>query len=138
MGDYEVDFPTFDNIWAYTNKQSTGVVALLPENTTHGYGNSLNWSNAATTVTNSEGNFRICQFRDIQKETPIWQLNNVYNKLPINFDFNKNQYELMPIKDKEVRIKFFFKPKTDNKLVFDLIETINKNSVLWLIIIKNF
>jgi hypothetical protein len=120
---YEVDYPTIDRLWAYTNSQSTGLLNL--ENDPRKY----NYTNTPSIVKADE-NYRVCQIRDIQNGLPLKQVTNVYEHLPVNFDLSTSQWNLIPLRDKLFNIRMYYKPTDDYKIIIDLIETNNKNSIL--------
>ena len=120
---YEIDYPTFNRIWAYTNQQSTGLLNLEDDSRKFGYSNT-------PSIVKSDNNYRVCQLRDIQDGMPLKAISNVYEHLPVNTNLNTSQWNMIPLRDKLFNIRMYYRPTEDHRILVDLIQTNTKNSIL--------
>lgn len=136
----DVDSPTFDRMLVYTNQQSTGLQRLTflnKQNTP--WGNRIGWSNTQKDIIHAEQNYRICAIKDLANGYPVvtskWEL--IEEHYPIDkisndgqIDYNRNQWKLINMKDKFFKIRLYFNPDGDYKIILNLTESILTQSEL--------
>jgi hypothetical protein len=133
----ETDSPTFDRVWVYTKQQSSGIQNLnYLDKQVNPYGR-LQWDNTTVDVIRAEQNYRINAIRDYAEDVPVssslWEdIQGDYpiDKVPVNIETDRNMYDLIPVKDKNIRIRFFFKPEGDYKMTLDIVNSKVKQSEL--------
>ena len=126
VGNRNVDYPTFNEVVVYTNAQSTGVQTLTPKSL---YPND--WT--TKTVTRHNNMYRISDLRSLSTSNNVfseeWQdvKNDYYiDKIPVNINYNLNQYDQIPITDTYFYIRLMYDNKVNVKLVFDVINTVTR------------
>lgn len=119
---------TFDRIWAYTNNQSSGIKNLVNKNNTSYAFTTVN-HNTESLLERSEKYWTINNYRDLSVNKPVvdtsWgSLKSSYyiDKVPVNIDLNKSFYEQERIRDKFVKLRFYFKPENDYRLRTSLLD----------------
>lgn len=122
--DTNVVYPTFDTMWIYNSDQSTGL-QVLDAKTDYNF----KWSNTNKPISFTEKNYRINKIVDLSTNNTITN-NSILDKQPLNIDYTKDQRFLIPMKDKWFKVRFYFKPDTDTKLIYDFVQTILRNSEL--------
>lgn len=126
IGNRNVDYPTFNEVIVYTNAQSTGIQTLTPKGI---YPND--WT--TKTVTRHNNLYRISDLRSLSTSDNVfsgqWQevKNDYYiDKIPVNINYNLNQYDQIPITDTYFYVRLMYDNKVNVKLVFDVINTITR------------
>lgn len=118
---YQIPFPTFDRAWCYTKQQSSGLLLLTPEDNQYGL---KTWDNKEKIVTCSHKDYRINGIRDISTDPRVFTL-GVLNKQPINVDYLRPQWYLLPLTDKQFYVRLYAKPKQDVNIKLNVIDTLN-------------
>lgn len=124
LNDNAVIYPTFNSMWLYNSDQSTGIQILDPKTDWN-----FRWSNIAKPVSFSEKNYIINKITDISTSNIITD-HDILSKQPLNVDYTLDQRFQIPLKDKWFKIRFYFKPNQDVKLIYDFVQTILRNSEL--------
>lgn len=126
IGNRNVDYPTFNEVIVYTNAQSTGIQTLTPKSF---YPND--WT--TKTVTRHNNMYRISDLRSLSTSNNVFSeewvdvKNDYYiDKIPVNINYNLNQYDQIPITDTYFYVRLMYDNKVNVKLVFDVINTITK------------
>tara|TARA_R110000787_G_C13440484_1_gene446334 strand:- start:1267 stop:5145 length:3879 start_codon:yes stop_codon:yes gene_type:complete len=119
---------TFDRLWAYTNKQSSGIKKLINKNNTDHVFTTLN-HNTEALLERNEKYWNINGYRDMSIKKPVvdtsWaslKTNYYIDKIPANIDVNKSFYSQERIKDKFVKLRLYFKPTDDYRLKTSLVD----------------
>lgn len=134
-GSLDVAYPTFDQFWAYSANQSTGIQNLIPKTDYPQF-----WNNQTKTVVHAEDNYRISAIRDTSIGDPVVSINwedrqeqyigrqGYVDKVPININPNPVQYNQIPLRNKYHIIRLIY--NSEPKIVFNLTESITKLSTL--------
>lgn len=134
-----VSFPTFDKIWVYNSKQSTGLLNLLPKDETKPYGNFTGYEADKAEVIHRVEMYSINQLYDLSAselfQSEQWADRQSYydngqgyiDKVPINHETNINIYNLGRLWDKYFFIRLFYSNKEDVRLFFNFILSKTKN-----------
>jgi len=120
----------YDNLIVYNNKQSTGKLDLVRiDQVTNPYGN-INLSPNQKSVIITDENSKISGLYDLSTSTQVttkYCNGDEYSDVAfINTDTTKSQYEYAPFKDKHVRVRLFYYPNNNVKLIHYLTQ-INEN-----------
>jgi len=126
IGNRNVDYPTFNEVIVYTNAQSTGKQTLVPKRL---YPDT--WG--TKTVTRHNNFYRISDLRSLSTSDNVFSTDwkdvkdDYYiDKIPVNINYNMNQYDQLPITDTYFYIRLMYDNKVNVKLVFDVINTITR------------
>jgi len=118
---------TFDQAFAYTRKQSSGVVNLV---LTQDPDTLINWDERTKTVVQADRNYRIAGLRDISVDdivvSPRWQDKSQFyvngqgyqDVVPINVDYTLPQHEQLFFRDKFIQLRLLFTPREYKMLIY--------------------
>lgn len=123
-GERQLRYPTFNNLWVYTNKQSSGIVALVPKE------HYKKWSNLQKTVVEAKKNYKVNAIRDILDTDADPYTGRVDQRSPINVNYKTDQSKTTFINDKYFNVRFYFNPDDDLLIIMDVIKTVEKDSIL--------
>ena len=139
----EVAIPNFNGLIAYTNNQTTGLQTLVfQDKTSNPYGSS--WNNTTRSLVHVMQEYRICGLRDLAIDIPVttttWsKLNSLYNgrqgyidKVPNldNIELDRNQWNLVSLRDKWHKIRLIADNQPDTQILFDLTKNIIRDTKL--------
>ena len=126
IGNRNVDYPTFNEVIVYTNAQSTGIQTLAPKGIY-----PSDWT--TKTVTRHNNFYRISDLRSLSTSDNVFSeewvdvKNDYYiDKIPVNINYNLNQYDQIPITDTYFYVRLMYDNKVNVKLVFDVINTVTR------------
>lgn len=126
IGNRNVDYPTFNEVIVYTNAQSTGVQTLAPKDIY-----PSEWG--IKTVTRHNNFYRVSDLRSLSTSDNVFSeewadvKNDYYiDKIPVNINYNLNQYDQIPITDTYFYVRLMYDNKVNVKLVFDVINTVTR------------
>lgn len=119
---------TFDRLLVYNDEHTTGLLNLVfVDRNTDPYA-GITYSPNNKTVLLKDNTYRVSQIRDISTGIPVmsseWtDIQNDYfiDAVPINYDFNTDPYKLGFINGKWVKVRLFFKPQEDLRIIVHLI-----------------
>jgi hypothetical protein len=124
-----LDFPTFNSLIAYTEKQSTGLLTLVPPNAY-----DAPWNNTSKKVRKTKDYYTVSGLRNMAVGEPVFtdswpaiQAQYPIDKVPTNIDLNKSQYNQEPIRGRAIRLRFIF--NGSNTIVFNVSATHIKNTL---------
>jgi hypothetical protein len=118
---------TFDKAFAYTRKQSTGMVNLLLTNDPT---EIITWNERVKTVVQADRNYRIGGLRDMSIADGVLSTNwtdrqTYYNGeqgyqdvVPVNVDYDKPQHEQVMFRDKFIELRLMFKAAKHKMLLY--------------------
>lgn len=118
---------TFDKAFAYTRKQSTGMVNLLLTNDPT---EIITWNERVKTVVQADRNYRIGGLRDMSVADGVLSTNwtdrqTYYNGeqgyqdvVPVNVDYDKPQHEQIMFRDKFIELRLMFKAAKHKMLLY--------------------
>ncbi len=124
---------TFDQMLAYTNQQSSGLVDLLLTRDPY---QQAGWLANTKIVSEADQNYRVGGLRDMSINQPVMTTNWLdrvayYNggqgyidSVPTNINFDLPQFEQVYLRDKFVRLRFFF---NDNNSRILFLSLVNRN-----------
>lgn len=130
------DKATFDGIMLYNSSQILPYMPMKLLDQQNMFYNNIDYVAGERNVIRTDENYKISGIFDYSSNSPVlsssWDVIQEYkdefgyiDKMPINFDLNKSQYELNNIKGKWVAVRLFFKPEEDYKKILHL-QNINK------------
>ena len=126
-GNHDLVYPTFDKMWVYTTRQSTGYIKLIEQS--NQFGKRPEWINTEATVIHADRNYRISKIRDLSQGIEIIDKNS-FEPIPVNVDAQKPQHEQVYLNDKEFNVYLYSQQLKDYKMVFDFIQTLEVNTQL--------
>jgi hypothetical protein len=118
---------TFDKAFAFTRRQTTGIVDLLLTNDPQ---EVITWNERTKTVIQADRNYRIASLRDISvgdgvTSSRFEDLQEFYidgqgyqDIIPVNTDFEKPQYEQLMFRDKFIQVRLLFYPNEHKMLTY--------------------
>ena len=117
----QVDYPTFDRMWVYTENKSTGIITLRQQHAQ--YYNPFAWNTIEATVQYLNSDYSINKIRNLLPSGSEVYTGRVDLKQPININTSLDQQYQNSIRDKLFNIRFYFKPEEDIRLVVDIIQS---------------